>query len=142
MAKKFITVEEYTGRKLTGGSYHQWMSRMMQIMSSIETENQQFLTSVSDIMTLLNKLALLIKQAGAFADTPAVKAADKWRDALFTVIYMQIYYCSLLPAGSSLSAPGQRLFPQVKPYKKLQGHEMTQETRSPRPRAPATRSAT
>ena len=128
MARKFITVEEYLGRRLTGGSYYQWMVRMMEIIATIVTDNQQFASAQAEMTPLLEKLSLLIRQAGAFADTPAVKNADKWRDSMFTVVYWHIYYCSLLPDGSSLSAAGKKLYPQVKPYKSLQGHEMTQET--------------
>ena len=128
MAKKFITVEEYMGRRLTGGSYYQWMARMMQIISALETGNQQFADYVAEIQALLAKLSLLIKQAGAFADTPAVKAADNWRDRAFTAIFMHIYYCNFLPEGSCLYAAAKKLYPQVKPYKSLQEHEMTQET--------------
>ena len=128
MAKKFITVEEYMGRRLTGGSYYQWMARMMQIISALETGNQQFADYVTEIQALLAKLSLLIKQSGAFADTPAVKAADNWRDRAFTAIFMHIYYCNFLPEGSCLYAAAKKLYPQVKPYKSLQEHEMTQET--------------
>ena len=128
MAKKFITVEEYLGRRLTAGSYYQWMARMMQIIGAIETDNQQFLALIAELQPKLTKLGLLINQPGAFADTPAVKAADDWRDRLFTIIFMHIYYCTFLPASSDLSAPAKKLYPKVKPYKKLQDHEMTQET--------------
>ena len=128
MAKKFVTVEEYMGRKLTGGSYYQWMARMMQIISAVETGNQQFSDYVAEIQTLLTKLSQLIKQAGAFEDTPAVKAADYWRDRAFTAIFMHIYYCNFLPTGSCLAAAAKKLYPQVKPYKSLQQHEMTLET--------------
>ena len=128
MAKKFITVEEYMGRRLTGGSYYQWMARMMQIISAIETGNQQFANYVAEIQALLAKLSQLIKQAGAFEDTPAVKAADNWRDRAFTAIFMHIYYCNFLPEGSCLYAAAKKLYPQVKPYTSLQQHEMTQET--------------
>ena len=128
MAKKFITVEEYMGRKLTGGSYYQWMARMMQIISALETGNQQFADYVAEIQALLAKLSLLIKQAGAFEDTPAVKAADNWRDRAFTAIFMHIYYCNFLPEGSCLYAAAKKLYPQVKPYTSLQQHEMTKET--------------
>lgn len=128
MAKKWITVEDYSGRKLTGGTYYQWMTRMMEIIATIQNDNQQFQALKAQMTPLLQKLSLLIKQAGAFADTPAVKAADKWRDSLVTVVYMHIYYCSLLPDESRLAAAGAKLYPQVKPYKSLQKHEMTQET--------------
>ena len=128
MAKKFITVEEYWGRKLTGGSYYQWMARMMQIISAMETGNQQFADYVTETQGLLAKLSLLIKQSGAFEDTPAVKAADNWRDHAFTAIFMHIYYCNFLPTGSCLAAAAKKLYPQVKPYTSLQKHEMTQET--------------
>jgi hypothetical protein len=58
MAKKFITVEEYMGRRLTGGSYYQWMARMMQIISAMETGNQQFADYVTETQALLAKLSL------------------------------------------------------------------------------------
>lgn len=128
MAKKFISVEEYMGRKLTGGSYYQWMARMMELVATIVSDNQRLASAQAEMAPLLEKLSLLIKQAGAFADTPAVKGADNWRDKLVTVITMHIYYSSLLPDGSCLSAAGKKLFPQIKAYRSLQSHEMTQET--------------
>ena len=128
MKKMYISVEYYLGRKLTAGSYFQWMSRLKEIIDTIVTDNAQFNASRNELTPLLQKMALLIKQLGAFADTPAVSAADKWRDSLLTIIYMHIYYCSLLPTESCLYAAAAKLFPKVKPYKSLQRHEMTQET--------------
>jgi len=122
------TVEQWTGQSLPAATYLQFQQRVVELTTAADLDNATLEATLAALRPLLTRLQRLVRQEGAYTDTPAVQKADQWRDRLVMMIIDMVEHASKLPAESQLGVAGARLWPQVKPYKKIQKHELSQET--------------